>query len=74
MDPTYIRAYLCRAEAYHKLKMVSIVVPHYTPPPTQPHTLFGKVGQLVLIFVEIVVDILIIIHAYLFFDYFFLFK
>ena len=24
VDPTYIRAYICRAEAYHKLHMVSI--------------------------------------------------
>ena len=23
VDPTYIRAYICRAEAYHKLHMVS---------------------------------------------------
>ena len=27
MDPTYIRAYLCRAEAYQKLNMVSILIP-----------------------------------------------
>ena len=24
VDPTYIRAYICRAEAYHKLHMVGI--------------------------------------------------
>lgn len=30
VDPTYIRAYLCRAEAYHKLKMLQEAMLDYT--------------------------------------------